>query len=188
MTIDRHDQVCEMLAWLALSHFVSRIRPLGGRLSLPIYGKRYIVTLCCWIIGAKSDHSKRLHIWAVYRAISSIRSISQQKAVVLLSGFQNQTRIFHPNTEKKVSPLEMLASSSLLGHLISFSTSTNQQNTLLTVIVLATFSLLIHLSDPMISVLLRYLELVVFWRAHQLNESVAVPTGMIQCLGLTFIT
>ena len=58
---------------------------------------------------------------------------------------------------------------------------------LLTVIVPATFSLLIHLSEPMISVLMRYLELVVFWRVHQLNESVAVPTGMIQCLGLAFI-
>jgi len=108
--------------------------------------------------------------------------------VVLLFGFQNQIRISHPNTEKKVSPLEMLVSSSLLEYLISFSTSTNQRNTLSTVIALAIFGLLTHLSDPVISVILRYLELEVFWRVHLLNESVVVPTGMIRRLGLAFIT
>jgi len=135
-----------------------------------------------------SDLSKRLHVWAVCQATSSIRNTSRQKVVVLLSGFQNQIRISHPNTEKKASLLEMLVSSSLLGYLISFSTSTNQRNTLLTVIALAIFGLLTHLSNPVISVILRYLELEAFWRVHQLNESVAVPTGMIQCLGLAFIT
>ena len=135
-----------------------------------------------------SDLSKRLHIWAVCQATSSIRNTSRQKAVVLLFGFQNQIRISHPNTEKKVSPSEMLVSSSLLGYLISFSTSTNQRNTLSTVIALAIFGLLTHLSDPVISVILRYLELEVFWRVHRLNESVVVPTGMIRRLGLAFIT
>jgi len=47
---------------------------------------------------------------------------SQQKVEVIRSGFQSPAETFHPNTERKVFPSGMLASSNLQEHSTSFST------------------------------------------------------------------